>query len=261
MRRDTMPSISRVIRKLRASIRRSAFETSMDDEMRHHIECETADRIRAGVPPDEARRAALLVFGGIERHKEEARDVHGIRALHDAMQDFRYALRVLRRNPWFSVASVLTFALGIGSTTAIYSVVHGVLLRPLPYADPERLVAVWERNAARGAEQNVVSVSAFEQWRARSRSFSDLAALVPSPSTVMIGDAPQHVTALAVSPRYFRMLGVPPAMGRDFTDDQELNGGAAVVILSDGFWRRAFGADPRVIGRTVQVERTPHVII
>jgi predicted permease len=256
-----MPSIGRIIRKLRAVFSRSALDRAMDDEMRYHLECETADLIRAGVPPEQARRQAVLAFGAREAHKEEARDSRGIRAVHDGWQDLRYALRVLRRNPWFAITSVLTFALGIGSTTAIYSVIHGVLIRPLPYPEPDRLVAVWERNPSRGVEHNVVSVASFEEWRRRARSFTGLAALVPAPSTIVVGDLPEHVTALAVTPSYFRLLGVRPALGRDFADGEEADGGAPVVILSDGYWRRAFGADGAVIGRTVQVERVPHVVV
>src|SRR5512145_1060364 len=132
-----MPPVSRLLRRLRALFRRSALDESMDAEMRHHLECEIRERIERGMSPGEARRTAVLDFGGVDRYKEEARDQRGFRMLEELGADARYALRVLRRHRAYTVAAVLTFALGIGLTTAIFSVVHGVLLSPLPYDRPD----------------------------------------------------------------------------------------------------------------------------
>lgn len=243
----------RLARRARAMLRRGSVERAMDDEMRYHIEAEIADRVRRGMSIDEARRSAMRDFGGIERHKEDARDASGFRPLDDAARDAVYALRVLRRNPGFAVAGVLTFALGIGFTCAIFSLVHGILLRPLPYARPAELAAVWERNAARGADRNVASVAAFEAWRARATSLAGIAAMVPKPATIA-GTPAERITAAQVSPAFFRVLGVRPALGRDFSDDDETNGGANVVILGDAMWRSRFGADPRVVGRRFSMD-------
>src|SRR4051794_22743466 len=242
------PSSSRpltIVRRLSEMFRRDSIENAMDAEMRYHIESETAERIRQGMSAAEAHRSAVRDFGGVERHKEDARDARGFRPLNDGARDAVYALRVLRKNPGFTAAVVLTFALGIGCTCAIFSLVNGILLRPLPYVRPNELVALWERNVSRGGGTNVVSVQNFEEWRARSRSFASMAALSPAPLT-LDGAPVERITGAQVSPSYFRLLGARPAIGRDFTDADELNGGASVVILSDALWRSRYSADPSV---------------
>ena len=251
-----MSGMGRWGRRLRLLLHRRDAERTLDEEMRHHIECETAERIRQGMPPEEARRTALVDFGGIERFKEQVRDARGTRPVEDLARDLRYALRVLRRNPGFTVATVLTFALGIGASTAIFSVVYGVLLRPLPYAEPGRLVALWEHDVERGRDQNVVSVESFEAWRDRSRSFEGMAALVPAPVTLAGASGPERVSGAEVSPGYFQLLGVRPALGREF-DDAE----APAVLLSDGYWKRRFNGDPAVLGKTLSIADRPHAIV
>ena len=233
----------------------------MDDELRHHIECEVDEHVRAGMSPEEARRVAVAEFGGIEQVKEDARDAWGTRPVEEFIADVGYGARVLRRNPGFTAATVLTFALGSGAAAAIFSVVYGVLLRPLPYVDPDRLVVLWERNASRAAERNVVSVANFQAWRERSQAFDGMAALVPRPVTLTDAGGPERVAGTEVSPGYFRLLGVTPALGRDFDPDDENRADSRVVILSDGLWRRRFGADPAVVGRTLSVGGTPHSVL
>ena len=208
--------------------------------------------------PDEARRTALVDFGGLERFKEEARDARGLRLLHDLGADARYAWRVAIRSPAFTVSAMFTFALGIGAVTAIFSVVYGVVLRPLPYADPSRLVAVWERSPSRPGFDNVVSVRAFEAWRDRARSFSGLAALVPQRATILGRSGSERVAGAAVSPGYFGLLGIAPALGREFTATEA---GAPVVILSDAYWRRRFAADPAVLGQSLDASGTTYTIV
>jgi predicted permease len=252
--------LARVTRRLSHTFRRSAVEQAMDDEMRHHLDCEVAERVANGMSEADARRSALLDFGGIERHKEEARDIHGVRPLDDTVRDFRYSLRVLRKNKGFAAAVVLTFALGIGCSCAIFSLVNGILLRPLPYARPEELVALWERNLVRGADRTVVSEQNFAAWRARSRSFSAMAAMTPIPLTL---DTPpiERISGAQVSPAYFRLLGAHPAIGRDFTDADETNGGTNVVILSDAMWRSRFGADSSIVGRVISMDGESYTVI
>ena len=247
-----------VIERLRIWIRRlhrlstlGSVERAMDDEMRYHIECEIADRVRAGETADAARRAARRDFGGVERYKEDARDARGLRPVEDLVADTRHAVRVLRKNPGHTAAVIVTFALGIAAAGAIFAVVYGVLLRPLPYADPDRLVAVWEHNVPRNQNRNVVSVANFEAWRRASTSFADMAALVPRPLTLSQGELPERVMGAEVSPGYFHLLGVRPVLGRDFEAADERASGAKVAILSHDFWQRRFNGDPGVIGRTV----------
>ena len=243
-------------RRLRLLLHREDAERTLDDEMRHHIECETAERIQQGMTPEEARRSALVDFGGVERFKEQVRDARGTRPAEDFGRDLRYALRVLRRNPGFTAATVLTFALGIGASTAIFSVVYGVLLRPLPYAEPERLVVLWEHDLKRGRDRNVVALRNFEAWRERSRSFEGMAALLPAPVTLASPSGPERVSGAEVSPGYFQLLGVRPALGREPEDPE-----APAVLLSDGFWKRRFNGDPSVLGRTLSISGKPHAIV
>lgn len=233
----------------------------MDAEMRYHLECEAAEYVRQGSAPDEARRRAAREFGGLEALKEDARDARGGRPLEDLVLDLRYAARVLRHNPGFTIAAVLTFALGIGAASAIFSVVYGVLVRPLPYAHADRLVVLWERHLPRSKDQNVVSVDNFEAWRDSARAFDGMVAVVPRPVTLIEGGAPERVTGAEISPGYFDLLGVAPARGREFTSADAAPGAADVVILSDGYWRRRFGGDPSVVGRALSVGGRPHTIV
>lgn len=231
----------------------------MDAEMRDHLEREIADRMAHGMDRAEATRLARRDFGGVERYKEEARDAIGLRVLDDAGRDLRFALRLLRRNSGFTIAVVLTFALGIGCTSAIFTLVDGILLRPLPYPRPSELVALWERNVPRAVDRNVVSVAAFERWRDQTRSFTDVAAMVPAPRTLQ-GAPAERISAAQVSASYFRLLGVRPALGRAFTTTDELNG-ADVAILSDAFWRRRFGADPAIVGRAIVMDGASYTVV
>ena len=253
--------IREAVRRVTGMVRRGGMERRMADEMRFHIDMLAEQQVRAGFPPDEARRRALAAFGGAERFKDDARDEYRSRLGDELVQDVRYALRMVRRNPGFAAGAVLTFALGIGASTAIVSVVSGVLLRPLPYADPGRLVVLWERDVARSHDRNVVAVRNFEAWRERARSFDGMAGLVPLPATIAGAPSPERVMGAEVSPGYFRMLGVAPALGRDFAAEEERAGGADVIVLSDGFWRSHYGGDRQVIGRTLPIDGRSHTII
>ncbi|HEY2379300.1 MAG TPA: ABC transporter permease [Gemmatimonadaceae bacterium] len=255
-----MLSIRRVARRLIQWAHRDRVEAAMDVEIRDHLDREIAEHMAHGVPREEATRLARRDFGGVERHKEAARDVLGVRILDDAGRDFQYALRLLRRNPGFTLGVVLTFALGIGCTSAIFTLVDGILLRPLPYQRPNELVALWERNVPRALDRNVVSVSLFEAWREHAHSFAGIAAMTPAPRTLQ-GTPAERISAAQVSPSYFQILGVRPALGRDFTNADELDEGAAVTILSDAFWRTRFGGDPSVIGRSIVMDGTSYRIV
>jgi putative ABC transport system permease protein len=255
------PFMPRWMRRLVLFLRRNAAERSMDAELRHHIECETAERVRAGMAPEEARRRARRDFGSVEAVKEYARDARGVRPLEDLVFDLRYAVRMLRRNAALTSAMVLTFALGIGAASAIFSVVYGILMRPLPYAHADRLVVLWERNLPRNRDQNVVSVDNFDAWRDSAEAFDAIAALVPRAVTLAAGGPPERVVGAEVSPGYFELLGVAPAHGREFAAAEARPGAAGVVILSDGLWRRRFGGDPAIVGRVLSVGGQPHTIV
>jgi len=248
-------------RRLRRLVTLGAVERAMDDEMRHHIECEVTERMRAGQTPEAARRAAIRDFGGVERFKEEGRDARGLRPFEDLVADTRHATRVLRRNAASTITVIATFAIGIAAAGAIFAVVYGVLLRPLPYTDPDRLVAVWEHNLPRSLQRNVVSVANFDAWRRASTSFTGMAALVPRPVTLAPDGVPERVMGAEVSPGYFHLLGVPPMLGRDFDAADAAATGATVTILSHAFWTRRFGGDPNVIGRTLSLADRAYTIV
>ena len=168
------------------------------------------------------------------------------------LQDLRHALRRLAKSPGFTLAAVVTLALGIGATTAIFSVVDGVLLRPLSYRNPDRLVLVWERFGSRDQNTNVVSPANYLDWRDRATSFSDLAAFGWSDQT-FTGDVPELVSGRMVTPNFFRTLGLAPLLGRTFTAAEAAPGGPNVIVLSFGLWQRRFGSDSAIVGRTIPV--------
>jgi putative ABC transport system permease protein len=175
-------------------------------------------------------------------------------------QDLRYAGRQLMRRPGFTVIAVLTLALGIGASTAIFSVVNSILLRPLSYSQPDRLVMVWERYHTRPRDRNVVNPANYLDWNDRATSFTGLAALTWS-SMTLTGGAPENVDGRAVTPNFFSVLGLNPMLGRVFTAEEALPGGPPVIVLGDGLWRRRFGADVNIVGRSVPVAGGSAVVI
>ena len=254
-----MEWLTRVVRRAVRLLRRDTVERSMDAELRHHVDCEIAERVRSGMSPDDARRTALRDFGGIEAIKEEARDARGGRGVEDLALDLRYAVRVLRRNPGYTLGAVMTFALGVGAVTAIFSLVYGILLRPLPYAAPDRLVTVWERNVPKNRDRNVVSLDNFEAWRDRARTLHQMAAVVPTSITLPGDPAPERLVGAEVTPGYFGTLGVLPVLGRDFSASDARDGLA--VILSDALWRRRFNADPSIVGRAIVLSDRSYAVV
>jgi len=223
------------------------MDAEMDEELRFHLEMETEKNVRAGMRPAAARREARIAFGGLERFREQAREERGVRPLDDLLQDTRYGLRQLRKNPGFSLVAILTLALGIGATTTIFSVVNGVLLSPLPYAEPDRLVQVWP--------ERPFSKSMLTEFRGEVPFLSGLSAYSQQ-SFVFSGDGlgdPEELRGGLVSFDHFQVLGVSPSMGRGFTPEDEVPGRGQVVILSHGLWERRFGADPDILGRTISV--------
>jgi len=245
-----MTFLRRLLKRLARVGGRDPHEAEMDDEMRFHLESEIADRVRSGMTREEARRTALRDFGGVARHKEEAREVRHLRWIDDLAQDLRYAVRSLRHAPGVAVASIATLALGTGAVATVYSLVNGILLRPLPYPQSDRLAVIWEHNIPRNLTQNPVSVSNFEAFRERSRSFAALAMMTAERLT-LLADGPERVLGGAVSPSWFGVIATRPALGRAFTT-QEAEQAASVIVLSHALWKSRFAADPAIIGLTVQ---------
>jgi predicted permease len=250
--------LARLRRRARLLVDRRTVEREMDDEMRFHLDMEADELTRFGATPEEARRQARLAFGGVARYKDEAREARVGRWLEELRQDARYARRVLARSRGFTVVAVSTLALGIGANTAIFSVVRGVLLRPLPYAHPERLVSI--TSVIRGMP-TAVSVPDFSDWRAESRTLSGLAAFFVTTTNFTSSGEPARLIQARVSANFFDVLGVQPTLGRGFRPGEDEQPAPRVAVLSDGLWRTRFGADSSVIGRTIILDDYPTTII
>lgn len=245
-------------RRLRLWLRRDEVEREMDEEMRFHLDMEAHEHERRGVPPEAARRSAALGFGGVERFKEEARDVRGGRPLEDLLADVRYALRALRRSPGFALAAVLTLALGIGATSAVFSAVDAVLLSPLPYPAPERLVRVYEQNSP--TNRWTISNADWQAIREQQRSFESVAALRTGGVALSLQGRAEWVPVGWVTANFFRTLGVRLARGRGFRAGDDVPGAPPGVVIGDGFRERYLGAGDAV-GRTLVLDRVSYTVV
>jgi putative ABC transport system permease protein len=224
-------------------------DAELDAELAFHREMLEARHRKAGLDPDAARRAARLELGGAAQIAESWRDQRSLPFFDTLRQDVRYGLRMLRRTPGFTIAALLTLTLGIGANSAIFTVVDAVMLRPLPYPEPDRLVTVGDRRTD-GFSMNIGFATVVD-WRQRSRSFESLAMLRGWGPTLVVNGEAEVVPAARVSWNYFEMLGVRPALGRGFTADDDHATTWRVLLLSDRLWRRRFNADPGVVGRTI----------
>ena len=235
----------------------------LDEEIRSHLAMAVQDRVARGESPDHAARAARREFGNVDLVKETTRDMWGWMSLDRLWQDVRYALRVLRRSPGFTAVALLTLALGIGANTAIFSVINAVVLRPLPFPQPDRLVSVSEmdlRKVTGGGVADSVSYPNFFDWRDRNQVFERLAAFRQSRITLTGAGVPQEVASAVVSADFFDTLGVPPLMGRGFRREEEKTG-SHLVVLGEQLWRSSFGADPAIVGRAITVNGRPFTVV
>jgi putative ABC transport system permease protein len=252
-----------LLKRLRTLIKREELENGLDEELKFHVEMKTRENVEAGMSPEEARSAALRQFGNVMRTRESTRAAWTLPRLESILQDIRYGLRQLRRNPGFTAVAVLTLALGIGANTTIFSVVSAFLLRKPPVPDPDRVVELVSKNPKPvwAAEISDVSAPDFADWRKQSGSYSALAASVWEEFTLSGGTAPERIPGLRVTADYFRVLGVEPLLGRTFAPGDDEAGHDRVVILSEGLWRREFGANDAVVGRTVRINGGPCTVI
>lgn len=260
-----MRSIRRALTRFAgvAGSRRMRQDDRMEQEFREHIDLQTSDYIRAGIPPEEARRKAILKFGPVEALKEEFRDQRGMPALERLMKDLRHALRTLTHEPGFAILTTLMLGIGLAGAITVFSLVNGILLKPLPYHDPDRLAALWEINPEFTDAFTFRLVSAYEfiEWRKECRSIESMALIQGIAANVTGLGEPQRVDGAAVSPSFFHVLGVNPALGRAFADEEEQESKRLVAVLTDHFWRRNLNADPRILGKTIRVNGRTHMII
>ncbi|MGH9840045.1 MAG: ADOP family duplicated permease [Blastocatellia bacterium] len=243
--------------------RRQQCEAELDAEIRSHLDEAIRDRIERGESPDQARNNALREFGNVGLVKEVTREMWGWVSLERLGQDLRFGLRMLRKNPGFSLVAILTLALGIGANTAIFSVVNAVLLKALPYADPQRLVVLWTDNPKLqlGFHEVPPANADIPEWRTRTQSFEWLAVFTPNPTDLSSGGEPERVGGVAVSADFFALFGVAPLAGRAFTPAEDQPGSDKVAVISHALWQRRFGGVADIIGKTLTVNAETRMIV
>lgn len=255
-----MVSIVSRFRALWANLfRREGIERELDAEVGGYARLLEEENMRQGMKPEEAHRAARLELGGAEQVKEEVRGVRAGAWLEALWQDLRFAVRVLRKNPGFTVVAVLTLAIGIGANVGVFSVVNGVLLNPLPYPHPEQLVALHESkpNFATGS----IPFLNFQDWRKENRTFSGMILSRGFSYNLTGSGEPERLQARLVSAPFFSVLGVNPLIGRDFAPGEDSIGAAPYVMISASLWQRKFGASPGVLGRPLRLDDRDYTII
>lgn len=252
------------IREIRSRVARyrdrRRFEAEMDDELRFHVEMQTEQHVRNGLNPDEARRRALVEFGGLEQARENCRDNVGIRLMTDFFQDLRYAVRTLLRSPGFTIVAVLTLALGIGANTAVFSVVNTLLLKPLPFEKPEQVVMLWQQNPETGFDQEQVAWGDLPDWEKGNTTFERFGYVINQTSSsrnfmLRIGDDFTRIRARYVSSGLFDVLGVAPFQGQTLDEADDKPGGPRRAVLSHVLWTQAFDSYPDIIGQPINLGR------
>jgi putative ABC transport system permease protein len=248
--------------RLESLVRRGRAERDTAEELHFHVEMEARKNVERGMPPAEAQRRARLALGGVPQTQEAVRDARGVRLLEDLGRDLAFTWRQLRRTPGFAFAAVLTLALGIGANTAIFSIVDGVLLRPAPFDDIDRVMVVWETDRASGTTREPASIPDFADFQQRSRRFQHLAAFAAAEVTITPenGD-PGRAPVLAMTHGFLPMLGLRPLAGRVFLPDEDAPGAPRVVLISEALWNEQFQRADTAVGASLRVNDVPHTII
>ncbi|MFN2398636.1 MAG: ADOP family duplicated permease [Gemmatimonadaceae bacterium] len=256
-----MITFRQIGRRLRALVARRAMDRELNDEIQLHVELEIEQLVREGMTPDDARAVALRSFGNVGHVKDEAREVRGVRLIEDLQRDLGFGIRTLGRNPAFTSVAVLTLAIGIGGTAAVFGALYGILFAPLPYREPERIITVWQHHRADGIDRGDVSPANFLDWRERSRAFATLVAAEPYSMDHIGPDGAEHVRNWLVSAGFFETFGTAPVIGRTFTPDEYEPGRNRVVVIGYDSWITRFAGDSSVVGRTFILDSLPHTIV
>ncbi|HLX09317.1 MAG TPA: ABC transporter permease [Thermoanaerobaculia bacterium] len=254
-----MSLLSDLAYRCRALLRRRTVEAELDDELRFHWEREVERHLHAGRTHQEAIRLTRLAFGGVDQVKDSCRRARGTDPVETLLRDLGYGLRMLRNHPGFTIVAVLTLAIGIGANTALFSVVDGVLLRPLPFPHPEQLVRLHESKP--NFESGSISYPNFRDWQQQNHSFAAIAIARGSGFSLTGMGAAEQLDADLVSSDWFSLLGVRPLLGRTFLRGEDEVGAAPVVIVSAAFWRRKLGASPAVLGRSLTLDGRAYPIV
>ena len=256
-----MKQVRRMISRLRVALFGDSHTAELADELEAHIQMQTDDNLRAGMPPEIARRTAALKFGNIESIKDSCRDQRTLPLLETLSSDLRFALRMLAKSPGFTVIAVLTLALGIAANTAIFSVVNTVLLKPFAYSDPERIV-MFQNMLQQGGLGGTASPTEFNHWRQQTTAFQDVSAYSLFDLANLTGEAfPELIQVMRVSADFFRLGGTNARHGRTFTAEDDLLNAPKTLVLAYAFWQRHFGGDSQVIGRRMTLNGERYEII
>jgi predicted permease len=253
------------LRRLRAAFRGAELDRDLDAEIESHLDLAVEENIRRGMSAQEARRQAMLRFGGAARAKEQHREARGLPALDILLQDLRYAIRTCRRNGGFTVVAVLILALGVGANIAVFSVVDTLMLRPLPFPDSQQLAWLAVGRGEGGLSSVTYTVDAYEEFQRHNQSFQQVTCYNPflgNSETKLIGRGePQPVAGLMIAENFFETLGVQPALGRLFSHEECQKGGRPAVILGHAFWQRQFGGDPDIVGQAITLDKTGATVV
>jgi putative ABC transport system permease protein len=253
-----MGRIRGLLKRLEALVRSRAVEQRLDEEMEFHLARETEQNLAAGLTPDEARRKAILDFGGVQQTRELHREVRLGRWLEEVPGDVRHALRTLRRSPVFALTAILTLAIGIGANTAIFSVVSAVILQPLPFPHPEQLVMLSEDNAEKGWVQQSAAPANYLDWKDRVSAFQDAAAYTQGGGSTLSGTGEaQQIRVRSVTGNYFSVLGVKAELGTSLQDADTWRQGPGIAVISHQLWAGALHGDRAIVGRTITLDGQP----
>ena len=249
-------------KRLYALLRHGDLDRGLNAEVRFHVEMETEKNIKLGMSPEDARLKALRSFGPMEKHKEETRDARGVSWLETLVADLRYGARALFKHPGYALLAVLTLGLGIGANTAIFSVINGVLLKPLPYEHGDRLVIVQQSRPLSGQPQVGVAIAEYFDYRERGKDvFDGLVEYHQMNFDLINRGEPDRVNTGVVSHNFFDLLGIKPILGRTFVASDDVRDAEAVLILSHTYWRTKFGGDPNIVGQVFEMNDRPHRVI
>ncbi|HYL61087.1 MAG TPA: ABC transporter permease [Candidatus Methylomirabilis sp.] len=247
--------------RLRTLAKRRQLHRDLEDEVAFHLAAREEQSREAGMDAQEARYSARRRFGNVTRTKEKTLEMWTFGMLETLYRDFRYALRVLRNKPAFTAVAVLTVAVGIGANSAVFSVVNSVLLKALPYSQEQRLVMIWEAKAREGRDHNVVSPANYLYWQEHNTVFEQTAAFFDDTSTLTGEGDPEEIPSQGISTNLFSLLGISPILGRDFSADEGQRGHNHEVLVSYGLWRRRFGGDRYVVGKTIRLDGQSYQVV
>ena len=260
-----MSALREAMERIRSFFQKPQRDSELDAEMAAHLELATEENLQSGMPADEARRQAMIRFGGVTQAKEQQREARGLPWLDVLMQDVRFTLRTLGRDRGFTVIAVIILGLGIGANITVFSVVNTILLRPLPFPNPQQLVRILSKNPTGGESSMTYSADATQEFQRLNRSFASVSGYYAfsGPDNLKLGGGaqPTPVTGLNVAGNFFETLGVEPSQGRLFTAEECLHNSRPVVLLSHAFWKRQYRGDPGIVGQAIDLNKTPVTVI